>query len=133
MANTVKAPAMPGTIKAAQFIITLDAAFCLVGLALTLVGFFSTFNSGILPALIYAAGRSALLGWLLSRWPSRRRYLRWVIVAAQSLVIGATVLDSALFSTVTWKAIFGSQLLTWAVIVLLLLPSAERWFNEPRA
>ncbi|MGP3915400.1 hypothetical protein [Nonomuraea sp. 10N515B] len=133
MANTVKASSMPGTLKAAQFIITLEVAFGLVGVAITLGGFFSTFNWGVLPALIYAAGSTALLGWLLSRWSSRRMYLRWAIIAVHLLVIGASILDLALFSTVTWKAVFGYHMLTWAVIVLLLLPSAGRWFSESHA
>lgn len=123
---------MPGTLKAAQLIITLEVAFGLVGLAITLAGFFSTFDGGILPALIYAAVRVALLGWLLSRWSSRRKYLRWAIIAAHLLEIGATILDRVLFSTVTWNAVFGTNFLTWAVIVLLLLPSAGRWFSESR-
>ncbi|MGN9839244.1 hypothetical protein ACTMTI_14090 [Nonomuraea sp. H19] len=132
MANTVKAHRMPGTLKAAQFIITLEVAFGLVGLAIALAGFFSTFDWGVLPALIYAAGRVALLGWLLSRWSSRRKYLRWAIIAVHLLEVGATILDLVLFSTVTWNAVLGSHLLTWAVIVLLLLPSAGRWFSESR-
>lgn len=130
--STVKAYRMPGALKAAQFIITLEVAFGLVGLAITLAGFFSTFHWGILPALIYAVGRIALLGWLLSRWSSRRMYLRWAIIAVHLLEIGAAILDLALFSTATWNAVFGSHLLQWAVIILLLLPSAGRWFSESR-
>ncbi|MEV4582726.1 hypothetical protein AB0K16_56890 [Nonomuraea jabiensis] len=133
MTNIVKARRMPGTLKAAQFIITLEVAFGLVGLAITLAAFFSTFQWGMLPALIYAVGSTALLGWLLSRWSSRRTYLRWVIIAAHLLLIGAAILDLALFSTVTWNAVFGSRILAWAVIVLLFLPSAGRWFSESRA
>ena len=132
MATTIKAHRVPGTLRAAQFIITLEVAFGLVGTAITLAGFFSTFGWGILPALIYAAGRVALLGWLLSRWSSRRMYLRWAIIAVHLLEIGATIIDLALFSTVTWNAVFGSHLLEWAVIVLLFLPSAGRWFSESR-
>ncbi|WP_101789146.1 hypothetical protein [Nonomuraea indica] len=132
MANTLKAPPMPGTLKAAQFIITVEVAFRLVGLAITLAGFFSTFNWDILPALIYVAGSAAVLGWLLSRWSSRRMYLRWATIAVHLLMVGATVLDLALFSAVTWSAMVGSHILTWTVIVLLLLPSAGRWFSESR-
>jgi hypothetical protein len=123
---------MPGTLQAAQFIITLEVVFGLIGLAITLGGFFFTFNWDVLPGLIYAAGSVTLLGWLLSRWSSRRKYLRWAIIVVHLLVIGASVLDLALFSTVTWKAVFGYHILTWAVIVLLLLPSAGRWFSESR-
>ncbi len=123
---------MPGTLKAAQFIITVEVAFRLVGLAITLAGFFSTFNWDILPALIYVAGSAAVLGWLLSRWSSRRMYLRWATIAVHLLMVGATVLDLALFSAVTWSAMVGSHILTWTVIVLLLLPSAGRWFSESR-
>ncbi|TMR98797.1 hypothetical protein [Nonomuraea basaltis] len=133
MTNTVKASPMPGTLKVAQFVITLEVAFGLVGLAITLAGFFSTFEWGILPALAYAAGSTALLGWLLSRWSSRRTFLRWAIIAVHLLTISATILDLALFSTVTWNAVFGAHILTWTVIVLLLLPSAGRWFSESRA
>ncbi|MGW0199363.1 hypothetical protein [Nonomuraea sp. NPDC003201] len=133
MTNIVKAHRMPGTLKAAQFIITLEVAFGLVGLAITLAGFFATFHWGIMIALIYVAGSTALLGWLLSRWSSRRTYLRWAIIAVHLLLIGADILDLALFSTVTWMAVFGYRILDWAVIVLLFLPSAGRWFSESRA
>ncbi|SDJ49909.1 hypothetical protein SAMN05421874_1026 [Nonomuraea maritima] len=122
---------MPGTLKAAQFIITLEVVLGLVGLAVTMAGFFFAFDWGILPALIHAAGSTALFGWLLGRWSSRRVYVRWAIIAAHLLVIGATVLDLALFSTVTWQAMVGQHILTWAVIILLLLPSAGRWFSGP--
>ncbi|MET7337074.1 hypothetical protein [Nonomuraea sp. NPDC005650] len=130
--KTVARP-MPVTLKAAQFIITLEVAFGLVGLALMLVGFFSTFEWGLLPGLAHAGGSTALFGWLLSRWSSRRTYLRWAIIAAHLLAIGATILDQVLFSSVTWHAVLGARILTWAVVVLLLLPSARRWFSEPRA
>ncbi|AQZ66996.1 unnamed protein product [[Actinomadura] parvosata subsp. kistnae] len=133
MADTSRAQAMPRTLKVAQFIITLQVAFGLVGLALVLVGFFSTFDWRLLPVLVYAALVPALLGWLLSRWSSRRAFLRWAIIAVQVLVIGVTMLDLVLHSTVTWGAVFGSRMLGWAVIVLLLLPQAGRWFNASRA
>jgi hypothetical protein len=123
---------MPGTLKAVQFIITLEVAFGLVALAITLAGFFSTFDAGILPALVYVAGTVALLGWLLGRWPSRRKYIRWAIISVHLLQIGVTILDLVLYSTVTWDAVLSSRLLTSVVIVPLLLPSAGRWFSESR-
>lgn len=121
----------PGTLKAAQLIIMIEVAFGLVGLAVAVAGFFFAFDWGHLPALIYAVASTALLGWLSGRWSSRRTYVRWAIVAVHLLVIGAAVLDLVIFSTVTWQAMFGRNILAWAVIVLLLLPSAGRWFNEP--
>lgn len=120
---------MPGTLKVAQFIVTLEVAFGLVGLAVTMAGFFFAFDWGNLPALIHAAGSTALCGWLLGRWSSRRGYVRWTIIAVHLVMIGATVLDA----TVTWRAMVGQHVLTWAVIVLLLLPSAGRWFSGPAA
>ncbi|MFB4272068.1 hypothetical protein [Nonomuraea sp. GTA35] len=107
-------------------------AFGLVALAITLAGFFSTFDAGILPVLVYVAGTVALLGWLLGRWSSRRKYVRWAIISVHLLQIGVTVLDLVLFSTVTWDAVLGSRLLTLVVIVPLLLSSAGRWFSESR-
>ncbi|KAB8188805.1 hypothetical protein FH608_042770 [Nonomuraea phyllanthi] len=59
--------------------------------------------------------------------------LRWAIVAVHLSMIGATILDLALFSTVTWKALLGSHILAYAVIVLFLMPSAQRWFSKSRA
>ncbi|WP_431931680.1 hypothetical protein [Nonomuraea jabiensis] len=89
MTDIAKSYRMPGTLKAAQFIITLEVAFGLVGLAITLAGLFATFQWGILPALIYVAGSTGLLGWLLSRWSSRRTYLRWAIIAVHLLLRSA--------------------------------------------
>ncbi|MGR6924191.1 hypothetical protein ACU635_58845 [[Actinomadura] parvosata] len=124
---------MPRTLKVAQFIITVEVAFGLVGFALVLAGFFATFKWGILVPLLHAGGRVALLGWLLSRWSTRRVWLRWAIIGVELLEFGVSVLDLVQFSTVTWGALLGRHTLGWAVIVLLLLPQAGRWFNASRA
>ncbi|NJP92035.1 hypothetical protein HCN51_21655 [Nonomuraea sp. FMUSA5-5] len=132
MTNPISTPRMRRGVKVAQFIITVQVAFGLVGLVLVLVGFFSTFDGKLLPVLVYAAVVPALLGWLLSRWSSRRAFVRWVTIAVQVLVISLSMLDLVLYSTLTWGALFGRHALHWAVIVLLLLPQAGHWFDSSR-
>ncbi|MGW4800599.1 hypothetical protein ACWEPC_50090 [Nonomuraea sp. NPDC004297] len=124
---------MPRTIKAAQFVITLEVAFGLVGLAIMVGLFFASFDWLVLLVLVYGAAMPALNGWLLSRWSSRRTYLRWAIIGAHLLWIGLVVLNLALYSTVTAGAVFSRSVLDWVVIVLLLLPSAGRWFCRSAA
>ncbi|MER7361709.1 hypothetical protein [Nonomuraea wenchangensis] len=132
MANSVEAPPMPVTLRAARVLITIQVAFSLVGTGLMLALFFSSFRWQYLPGLAYVAGSAAILGWLLSRWMSRRVHLRWSIVAMQLVMVGAIVVDDAVFSTVGWRSVVFGNVLAWTVVVLLLLPSAGRWFNKPR-
>ncbi|MED7928752.1 hypothetical protein SMD20_31195 [Nonomuraea sp. LP-02] len=132
MANSVEAPPMSVTLKAARILITIQVAFGLVGAGLFLALFFSSFLWQYLPGLAYVAGSTALLGWLLSRWNSRRVYLRWSFVAMQVVPVGADVVDMILYSTVDWRSVVVGNSLGWAVVVLLLLPSAGRWFDKPR-
>ncbi|MEU4510850.1 hypothetical protein AB0G05_15255 [Nonomuraea wenchangensis] len=132
MANSVEAPPMPRTLKATRVLITIQVAFGLVGTGLSLALFFSSFLWQYLPGLAYFAGSTALLGWLLSRWNSRRVFLRWSFVAMQVVVVGAGVVDMAVFSTVEWRSVVIGNGFAWTVIVLLLLPSAGRWFDKRR-
>ncbi|MEU6723485.1 hypothetical protein ABZ917_07220 [Nonomuraea wenchangensis] len=132
MANSVEAPPMPVTLRAARVLITIQVAFGLVGTGLALALFFSSFLWQYLPGLAYLAGSTALLGWLLSRWNSRRVYLRWSFISMQVVTVGADVVDMTVFSTVDWRSVVIGNGFAWTVVVLLLLPSAGRWFDKPR-
>jgi hypothetical protein len=123
---------MPVTLKAARILITIQVAFGLVGTGLFLALFFSSFVWVYLLGLAFVAGSTALLGWLLSRWNSRRIYLRWSLVAMQVVPAGVEVVDMVLYSTVDWRSVVVGNSFGWVVVVLLLLPSAGRWFDKPR-
>ncbi|GAA1747684.1 hypothetical protein [Nonomuraea bangladeshensis] len=123
---------MPITLKAVRILITIQVAFGLVGAGLFLALFFSSFAWQYLLVLAFVAGSTALLGWLLSQWNSRRIYLRWSLVAMQVVPAGVEVVDMVLYSTVDWRSVAVGNSLGWVVVVLLLLPSAGRWFDKPR-
>lgn len=123
---------MPVTLKAARILITIQVAFGLVGSGLFLALFFSSFVWVYLLGLAFVAGSTALLGWLLSRWNNRRIYLRWSLVAMQVVPAGVEVVDMVLYSTIDWRSVVVGNSFGWVVVVLLLLPSAGRWFDKPR-
>lgn len=77
---------MPAAVKTAGFIMTLDVAFGLVGLAFPLVALAATFDVWVLLLLAYGAAVTALTGWVLARWPTRRRRLVWTAVALALLL-----------------------------------------------
>ncbi|WP_157382950.1 hypothetical protein [Nonomuraea coxensis] len=132
MANSVEAPPMPVTLKAVRIIVAFQATLALVGTGLGLALFFSAFKWETLLSVAYFAGSVAVLGWLLNRWNSRRVYVRWSIVAMQGVTVGADVVDMAIFSTVDWWSLVTGNGVAWTVVVLLMLPSAGRWFDKSR-
>jgi hypothetical protein len=79
---------MPATVKTARFIMTLDVAFGLVGPAFPLVALAATFDVIVLLLLLlaYSTAVTALTGWVLARWPTRRRRLVWTAVALELLL-----------------------------------------------
>ncbi|WP_433445607.1 hypothetical protein [Nonomuraea sp. CA-141351] len=77
MTEVIQAGRMPATARAARFIMTLEVAFSLVGLAIMIGVAATAFSAPFLLLFLYASSITALMGWLLSRWPSRRKFVRW--------------------------------------------------------
>ncbi|PZG16451.1 hypothetical protein [Nonomuraea aridisoli] len=109
---------------------TLQVAFGLVGLAVWVAAFASTFAWPILIVGVYAGGVTGLVGWFLHRWNGRTSMLRWAIVTTESVVVVASVCILAIDDELTWPRLIGpNTLFPLSVIVCLLLPAAGRWFR----
>ncbi|GAA3662737.1 hypothetical protein GCM10022224_028380 [Nonomuraea antimicrobica] len=121
---------MPGTVKAAQYVLTFQMAFGLVGFAAGIGGFFATFHWMLLIPLGYAAVSLSTVGWLLSRWSTRRRAVRRLIVGVETAYIAGGLALRAMDPGLTWRdmivVVAGFPLVA---IVLMLLPPAGRWFH----
>ncbi|MFG1619921.1 hypothetical protein ACGFI3_44830 [Nonomuraea wenchangensis] len=60
-------------------------------------------------------GVVVLMGWLVARWSSRRKWVRWCVVDRE-------------FGWVT--LVHPATLLPLAIVVGLLTPAAARWFDR---
>ncbi|GAA2204488.1 hypothetical protein GCM10009850_003890 [Nonomuraea monospora] len=122
---------LPASTRIARFIMTLQVAFGLVGIALALyVLITSGFSAGMLLLLILSATSTALTGWLLSRWASRKRSVRWGSVALAAAMCGARAAMGVLDDGSSWLALLSSVVLYLAIVLLLALPAAGRWFDR---
>ncbi|WP_214325127.1 hypothetical protein [Nonomuraea sediminis] len=123
---------MPKVVSAARFIVTLQVAFAIVAL---LISGSLMLAGGIdwLPALILSGGiaLTVALGLVMGRFDTRRRLIRWSMIALQVVAatayLGPMVADS---SVRILRLLSPNALLPAAVIVLLLLPAAGRWFDR---
>lgn len=110
---------------------TLEVAFSLVGLAMMIGTAAVAFSVPFLLLILYAGSITALMGWLLSRWPSRRKFVRWGVIAVEVVAGGGYLAMAALDGDLGWINLLGpNTLLPLAVVVALLLPSAARWFDR---
>ncbi|MEU4225339.1 hypothetical protein AB0F17_13665 [Nonomuraea sp. NPDC026600] len=132
MTDAIQAERMPAAMRAARFIMTLEVAFSLVGLAImigTAAAF--AFSGPFLLMPLYSAVITALMGWLLSRWSSRRKPVRWGTIAVEVVAAGGYLIMTAIDGDLSWiKLIAPSTLFPLAVVVMLLTPSATRWFDR---
>lgn len=106
-------------IRAARFIIILQAALLLVNLAYLVVSTPSFANPVVWLYLAHYVVLLTLVAWLLRRWSTRRKRVRWVTVALQTVIL-------AFSSSYSWIWLC----LPLVVIVALLLPAATRWFDR---
>jgi hypothetical protein len=68
-------------VRTARFVLTIEVALSLVGLAIVTSAAFATFSGPLFLLLLYTASITALMGWLLSRWTSRKAWVRWGSIA----------------------------------------------------
>ncbi|MFI7633681.1 hypothetical protein [Nonomuraea sp. NPDC049400] len=87
-------------------------------------------SAAILPLLPQGA-ITALEGWSLSRWMSRRKPVRWGVVAIEVASVGAHLTLVAIDGDFGWTSLLSlSVLLPLAVVIPLLTPPAARWFDR---
>lgn len=122
---------MPGTVRTARFIMTLEVAFGLVGIAILVGTFFATFDAMLFLLLAYSAAMLALTGWLLSRFQVRRRWVLWAVVAYEAYVVASRFTMLVIDADLTWlRILHPNTLMPAAIVVMLLLPAARRWFGS---
>ncbi len=121
---------MPATVWAARFIMIVQLAFSLFGIALMTPGAVALFsNPLILGLLLQFLLVAVLLGWLVFRWSSRRKWVRWCALGLEVVALAVHVIRTVLDGEVSWTTLFGlATLLPLGIIVLLLTPPAARWF-----
>ncbi|AQZ60426.1 unnamed protein product [[Actinomadura] parvosata subsp. kistnae] len=119
---------VPPTALIARYILTFQVACGVVGTALAA---YLLIGSGLATAfllLLLASVAFVVLSWLLvARWPSRRRVVRWGAVGVEVAVCGLALAAAGSGG--------GGGPLAWSVlpvaaVVLLLTPSAGRWFDR---
>ncbi|MFI6741381.1 hypothetical protein ACIBI9_51415 [Nonomuraea sp. NPDC050451] len=87
------------------------------------------FSPGYVLLLLYAVSTTALMGWLISRWTSRKKAVRWGAVALELVLSGGGLIVKAVDGDLRWTTPLG-LVFRLAVVVLLLTPSAARWFDR---
>jgi hypothetical protein len=110
---------------------TIEVGFSLVGLAIMIGVAAADFSAAFLLLLLYGSSITALMGWLLSRWPSRRRFVRWGAIAVEVVAGGGYLAMAAIDGDLSWvKLIAPSTLFPPVVVIALLTPSAAQWFDR---
>jgi hypothetical protein len=122
---------MPAVVKTARFILTLDVAFALVGLAFLLSAVAATFDVTVLLLLAYGIAVTALTGWLLARWPTRRKRLLWTAIALEGFLLTQRLVLLVIDSDLTWlQMLHPNTIFPVTVVIALLLPASRRWFDR---
>ncbi|MEV0350112.1 hypothetical protein AB0H88_30410 [Nonomuraea sp. NPDC050680] len=130
MTDAVQVEPMPAFMRAARFVMTLDVAFSLVGLAIVIGTLAFGFSWPFLLLLLYSAVITALMCWLLSRWSSRRKLVRWGVIAVEVVSAGGSLLANAIDGGLGWPTLVSAALVPLVLVIMLLTPSATRWFDR---
>ncbi|MFI7701710.1 hypothetical protein [Nonomuraea sp. NPDC049480] len=128
--KVVPAERMPAAALAARVIMTLQVGLGLLFLAIFLAGAVAAASDAallvaFLPGLLFVV----LQGWLIFRWSSRRKWVRWSAIAIEVVAVGSSVITAVVDGELGGATLAG-QVLPLAIVVLLLTPSAARWFER---
>ncbi|MGR6916461.1 hypothetical protein ACU635_19640 [[Actinomadura] parvosata] len=119
---------VPPTALIARYILTFQVACGVVGTALAAYLLISSgLATAFLPLLLASAAFTAVLCLMVARWPSRRRMVRWGAAAVEVVVCGVALAAAGSGGSVGPLA---GSVLPVAAVVLLLTPSAGRWFDR---
>ncbi|MET9247775.1 hypothetical protein [Nonomuraea sp. NPDC003709] len=127
--EAIQVEPMPAAVRAARLIMILDVALGLLGIVIMIDIGAAIFSPAYVLQLLYAVLTTALMGWLVFRWSSRRKAVRWVAVALEAVLGGGSLIVRAADGDLTWTTLAG-LLIPLAVVVLLLTPAAGRWFDR---
>ncbi|WP_113704776.1 hypothetical protein [Nonomuraea lactucae] len=129
--EVIQAERMPATARTARFVMMVELAFSLVGLAIMIGTAAAAFSVPFLLLFLYAGSITALMGWLLSRWLSRRKFVRSGAIAVEVVAGGGYLAMAAIDGDLAWIKVLGpNTLLPLVVVAALLMPSAARWFDR---
>ncbi|MER6003732.1 hypothetical protein ABT120_34540 [Nonomuraea angiospora] len=127
--EAIQAVPMPAAVRAARLVMILDVALGLLGIVIMIDIGAVVFSPTYVLQLLYAVLTTALMGWLVFRWSSRRKAVRWAAVALEAVLGGGSLIVRAADGDLTWTTLAG-LLIPLAVVVLLLTPAAGRWFDR---
>lgn len=129
--DAIQAERMPAIVRAGQFIMTLEIAFSLVGLAIMIGTVAFAFSGPFVLLILYTVVITVLMGRLLSRWSSRRKSVRWGSIAVAVVSAGGYLIITTIDGDLSWiRLIAPSTLFPLALVATLLTPSATRWFDR---
>ncbi|MFG3441207.1 hypothetical protein ACGF0J_28490 [Nonomuraea sp. NPDC047897] len=133
MTEEVAAERMPATVRAARFLLILQLALGLFGTAIMMPGIVAALGDPeLLVLLLQPVLVVALLGWLIFRWSSRGKWVRWCALAFETVAAGAHLITAAMDGEFGWLSlIHPSTVLPLAIVIELCTPSAARWFVRP--
>jgi hypothetical protein len=118
---------MPVNVRCARFVMTLQVAFSLVGLALLMVPIAGTGSLLLVGLLVLSGVLLAIIGRLMGRWHARRRRRLWAVLGVELFWLGQDLVMRAIDHDFSWQ----SMIMPAVVIVLLSPPPSWRWFNRP--
>ncbi|MEV6157588.1 hypothetical protein AB0L53_45350 [Nonomuraea sp. NPDC052129] len=130
MTDAIPVERMPTAMRVAMFVLTLDVAFSLLGLAIMIGTVAFAFGGPFLLLLLYSAVITAFMCWLLARWSSRRTFVRWGAIAVEGVSVGGSLLRNAIDGGFGWTTLVPATLLPLVLVIMLLTPSAARWFDR---
>lgn len=132
MTEAIQAEQMPTIVRAVRFIMIVQLAFGLIGTAIMMPVIVAAFSDpGLLVLLLQPVVVVALMGWLIFRWSSRRKWVRWCAIAFEAVAVGSHLIPATVDREFGWMTlVHPATLLPLAIVIVLLTPSAARWFDR---
>ncbi|MET7334841.1 hypothetical protein [Nonomuraea sp. NPDC005650] len=132
MTKVIPAEQMPATVRAARVIMTLQLGVSLLLFAMMLPAAVAAFgNPVLLGVLLRLFLVVVLLGWLVFRWSSRRKWVRWCAVAIEAVAVGSYLITAAIDGEFGWRTLIDlGTVLPLAIVITLFTPAATRWFDR---
>ncbi|MEV4216765.1 hypothetical protein [Nonomuraea sp. NPDC049725] len=132
MTAIVKTEQMPGLVRAARVILIVQLAFSLFGLVLISPVITVMFSEPRVAALLLVSFATVvLMGVLISRWSSRRKWVRWGGIAFETVLLASNLILTAIDGEFSWLTpISPGIILPLAIVVALLRTPAAHWFDR---